>query len=199
MSQIPAGNRMRSHKISQSLTKCYIGRQCQRRYLTTARITRTYRTAAARWEPSQAWTSSSPLLLRASLINTSSMGITTIVVDIITHQHHLSNSSPGSVAVASLLTWATELPPGLKHLMYLVTDQSQVSTQVGGQLQVGGQACNVLLRSVPNITHLKLLLPTGQSRLLRCFLPWHDFLMNLCSETQLHLYNGPLELLHTYS
>ena len=143
-------------------------------------------------------------MLTSSLIDiTSSMDIiTTIDVDIITHQHHLSNSSPGSVAVASLLTWATELPPGLKHLkhlMYLVTDQSQVSTQVCGQLQVGGQACNVLLRSVPNITHLKLLLPTGQSRLLRCFLLWYDVLMNLCSETQLHLYNGPLELLHTYS
>ena len=188
-----------SHKISQNLTKCYIGRQCQRRYLTTARITRTYRTAAARWEPSQAWTSSSPLLLRASLINTSSMGITTIVVDIITHQHHLSNSSPGSVAVASLLTWATNC-----HLVWntwntwCTWSQTKVrwAHKVPHELQVGGQGAS---KKYPNITHLQLLLPTGQSRLLRCFLPWHDFLMNLCSETQLHLYNGPLELLHTYS
>ena len=78
-------------------------RQYQRRSLTIVRITRTSRTAVARWK-------------------SSSMSITITPTITITNENHhwlyscchlqpkLSNSSPGSVAVASVLTWEPEVP-----------------------------------------------------------------------------------------
>ena len=76
-------------------------RQYQRRSLTIVRITRTSRTAVARWK-------------------SSSMSITITPTITITNENHhwlnscchlqpkLSNSSPGSIAVAALLTWSNQ-------------------------------------------------------------------------------------------
>ena len=76
-------------------------RQYQRRSLTIVRITRTSRTAVARWK-------------------SSSESITITPTITITNENHhwlyscchlqpkLSNSSPGSIAVAALLTWSNQ-------------------------------------------------------------------------------------------